>query len=239
MSNASIDAWRRARLSAAADKAGGAAALGRLLGYKSGAQITHMLHTRRAISEKTIRKIEGLRGYAGWFDEPRAIASDSDTLTAERVPADQPAHYLRARAAPVTVPVLANSGSMGDGADALHEDVMMGELQLSDTWLHREVRPSSNSALRFIHAYGESMAPTFADGDVLLVDTGTRDISIDGVFVLRANGRLYIKRVRQRLDGRYEVSSDNVNVKTSDVLDGSHELDVLGRVVFAWNGRKL
>ena len=62
---------------------------------------------------------------------------------------------------------------------------------------------------------------------------------IDGVYVMAANDRLYVKRVRQRLDGSVEISSDNANVKTVDVLNGGSAVDVLGRVVWCWNGRKL
>ena len=140
----------------------------------------------------------------------------------------------------VQVPLLSNSASMGSGSEALHEDVMIGALSLSDNWLSKIVRPSLPGALRFIHGFGDSMSPTFEDGDVLLVDTGVRDPqSIDGVYVLSANNRLYIKRVRCRMDGAMEVSSDNITVKTVDVLNGGNSLDVLGRVVWCWNGRKL
>ena len=48
-----------------------------------------------------------------------------------------------------------------------------------------------------------------------------------------------VKRVRQRLDGSVEISSDNANVKTVDVLNGGSAVDVLGRVVWCWSGRKL
>lgn len=140
----------------------------------------------------------------------------------------------------VTVPVLANAGSMGGGIEALHDDVVIGALTLSENWVVKYVRPTRIAALRFIHGFGDSMSPTFEDGDILLVDTGVRDPqAIDGVYVLSANSRLYIKRVRCRLDGATEVSSDNPNVKTVDVLDGGTNLDVLGRVVWCWNGRKL
>ena len=84
------------------------------------------------------------------------------------------------------------------------------------------------------------MSPTFSDGDVLLVDVGSRDpASHEGVYVLEVQGKSYIKRVRMRMDGSLEVSSDNVNIKTVDVLNGDHEVQVKGRVVWAWNGRKL
>lgn len=140
----------------------------------------------------------------------------------------------------VHVPLLANAGSMGLGIDVQHEDVLVGQIALSEQWVSRRLQPTSTEALRFIHAYGDSMSPTFEDGDVLLVDTGMRDPkAIDGVYVMAANDRVYIKRVRQRMDGIVEISSDNPTVKTVDVLNGDHSIDVLGRVVWCWNGRKL
>lgn len=140
----------------------------------------------------------------------------------------------------VRVPLLANSGSMGVGNDQLHDDVLVGHISLSETWVSRRLQPTSQKALRFIHACGDSMSPTFEDGDVLLVDTGVVDPSmIDGVYVMSANDRLYIKRVRQRMNGSVEISSDNPTVKTVDVLNGDHSIKMLGRVVWCWNGRKL
>ena len=56
---------------------------------------------------------------------------------------------------------------------------------------------------------------------------------------IAGNDRVYIKRVRQRMDGVVEISSDNATVKTVDVLNGDHRIDILGRVVWCWNGRKL
>lgn len=140
----------------------------------------------------------------------------------------------------IRVPLLSNAGSMGPGTDVQHDDVLVGHIALSEQWVARRLQPTSPAALRFIHAYGDSMSPTFEDGDVLLVDTGMRDTkSIDGVYVMAANDRVYIKRVRQRMDGVIEISSDNPTVKTVDVLNGEHSVDVLGRVVWCWNGRKL
>lgn len=139
----------------------------------------------------------------------------------------------------LSIPVLANSGSMGDGDDQLHEEVVIGRITVSPDWAMRTLKPTGLEALRFIHGYGDSMHPTFADGDVLLVDVGVQECKVDGVYVLEANDRLYIKRVRQRMDGSFEISSDNPTVKTVDVLDGSRPVGIRGRVLWAWNGRKL
>jgi hypothetical protein len=223
--------WRRERLQAASDKAGGDAELGRMLGHKSGAQIGHMLLGRRPVTEKTIQKVEGLRGFAGWFGSTQLVqtAKQAASVNTPFLPGFEP----------LSIPLLANSGSMGPGSDQLHDEVVIGRLTVSPDWALRVVKPTKLEHLRFIHGYGDSMEPTFTDGDVLLVDLGVRDPKIDGVYVLEANDRIYIKRVRERLDGTLEISSDNPTVKTVDVLDGSTQVTVHGRVVWRWNGKKM
>lgn len=139
----------------------------------------------------------------------------------------------------IVISALHNVGSMGHGSELLEEDVIKGNLTLSLAWVNLHFKPSGPDALRFIHGYGDSMSPTFESGDILLVDTGIRDHRIDGVYVLQAHGRLFIKRVRQRMDGTTEVSSDNAAHKTVDVLNSKSPVDVLGRVVWVWNGAKL
>lgn len=140
----------------------------------------------------------------------------------------------------VQVPLLANAASMGPGSDEEHDDVLVGSITLSPDWLAKRIRPSRPEALRFIHAYGDSMHPTFEDGDVLLVDTGRCNPSgADGVYVLATDRRLFIKRVTERFNGGHDVTSDNPTVKTVQALDGGGQIRVVGRVVWVWNGRKL
>lgn len=142
----------------------------------------------------------------------------------------------------VLVPVLANCASMGAGEALLESDVIVGDLALSPHWINQYIRPQNPRELRFIHAYGDSMAPTFTDGDVLLVDTGigARDPSArEGVYVLQVDDKNYIKRVTPTFDGKLQVTSDNPSSKTVQVLNGDHQVRVLGRVVWAWNGKKL
>jgi hypothetical protein len=140
--------------------------------------------------------------------------------------------------ASVAVPMLAVTASMGRGEDQPPEDVITGTIAVSADWIAQQLRVDP-ARLRFINGYGDSMSPTFNSGDVLLVDTGINSVVVDGIYVLETDTRLFIKRVRERLDGRYEISSDNPLVKTVDELDGGHQVEVLGRVVWVWNGRKV
>lgn len=134
---------------------------------------------------------------------------------------------------------LAAVPSMGGGESLTYDgDQIIDVLPVSKSWLERNVKAKPQN-LRVITGAGDSMHPTFSDGDMLLVDVSKAKIDIDGVYVLSAHERLFIKRVRQRMDGSFEVSSDNPTVKTVDILNGDHQIQVHGRVVWAWNGRAL
>lgn len=162
---------------------------------------------------------------------------DEDLTQAERAGQLSPRPASRPL---VEIDVLAVAGSMGFGESIPDHETVINRLNVEMEWVRKNLPAVSNPGnLKVISGYGDSMAPTYNDGDILLVDTGIRTVNIDGVYVLSANQRLYVKRVRQRMDGHFEISSDNPTVKTVDVLNGDHEVTVHGRVVWAWNGRKL
>jgi phage repressor protein C with HTH and peptisase S24 domain len=139
----------------------------------------------------------------------------------------------------VVIPYLAAVASMGEGIDLASEDSVVDRMTLKRDWLRQTLPGIQTSGLAIISGKGDSMAPTFGDGDLLLIDTSIQAVDIDAVYVLSAHGRLFIKRVRQRLDGHFEISSDNPIVRTVDILNGDHEVTVHGRVVWAWNGKRL
>jgi phage repressor protein C with HTH and peptisase S24 domain len=194
------------------------------LGLRDAAYLRQMLTGLRPISEKQVEKIEDAFNEKGWFS---------------RLPTTEPGAIYSVELTAVNVPLLAASASMGDGDELQSEDVVVGRLTLSADWVQHHIKPSRPDALCFLHGMGDSMAPTFRSGDILLVDNGVRTVRVDGVYVLRAHDRLFVKRVRQRLDGQFEISSDNPNVKTIDLLGGDHPVEVLGRVVWTWAGAPL
>lgn len=139
----------------------------------------------------------------------------------------------------INLPLLNITASMGNG-DNNHDEVVVDVLRVKKSWVDKTFSNiSSVNNLSFIHAIGDSMMPTFNDGDILLVDSGVKDVTSDSVYVLEAHDRLFIKRVRRRIDGAFEISSDNPSVKTVDVLNGDHQVTIKGKVVWVWNGRKV
>jgi len=160
-----------------------------------------------------------------------ALAPRRPALTG---PAPKPAHSDDT----LYIPLLSATGSMGPGTEALAADVVMGDVPVSLTWVQMNLPRSRPEALRLVHAYGDSMRGTLESGDFALVDTDIHSVDADGVYVLEAHQRLFIKRVRQRIDGRYEISSDNPAIKQTDILNGGHEVRICGMVVYGWNGRR-
>ncbi|MBO9624031.1 MAG: LexA family transcriptional regulator [Sphingomonas sp.] len=90
-------------------------------------------------------------------------------------------------------------------------------------------------AASIIRVEGDSMEPTLSDGDEILVDGDRRDVKgKGGIFVIRLDGTLMVKRLRPAVGG-VEVVSDNSVYPTR--LCGRGEVEVIGRVV--WFSRAL
>jgi len=139
----------------------------------------------------------------------------------------------------IYIPRLNVVASMGPGNDLVAEEIIMGDVPMSRVWLARHIPNSRPEALRIIHQLGDSMQGTLWSGDFGVCDTDKINPDVDGVYVLEAHERLFIKRVTQRMDGSHEVTSDNPAVRTVDVLKGDHQVRVCGRIVYGFNGRKL
>jgi repressor LexA len=94
------------------------------------------------------------------------------------------------------------------------------------------VRPAAASMIR---VRGDSMERTLSDGDEILVDGDRRMPGPrDGLFVLRLDGALMVKRLRMA-GAQVEVISDNPRYETR--LCEADAVAVVGRVV--WLGRSL
>jgi phage repressor protein C with HTH and peptisase S24 domain len=154
---------------------------------------------------------------------------------------DAVAEDVPAYGAVVTLRIYGAEGSMGAGRFAESQDTVVGAMQVSQEWLRRNVPAvSSPKNLAVITAHGDSMEPTFRDGDILLVDRSVNDVKIDAVFVLSRADTLFVKRLQRRLNGDLVIRSDNPLFESETVPSGQlADVRVLGRVLYAWNGRRL
>lgn len=106
-----------------------------------------------------------------------------------------------------------------------------------DRWL-KALTSSRPDDLSIIRVEGDSMAPTLNDGDDILVDrAGCAEALRDGIYVLRVEDSLLVKRLAiHPLGKRVTVQSDNPAYP--DWPDcGLEDVHCIGRVI--WAGRKI
>jgi Peptidase S24-like len=143
----------------------------------------------------------------------------------------------KARSSPsvVMVPRLRIGASAGPGA-LVGDETPAARIGFEGAWL----RTLSNNpaALSIIQVSGDSMMPTLADGDDILVDRGDgADRVRDGVYVLRLDDVLMVKRLAINPVARtLTIRSDNPAYPDWTDCDPA-TVDVIGRVI--WVGRKM
>ena len=132
-----------------------------------------------------------------------------------------------------TIPAYQVFASAGHGANITDEQ-LAEPMAFRTDWLRREGFDPAKMAV--IRAKGDSMEPTITDGDVILIRLKNGEAPRDGLYVLRLDGGLFVKRLQFDLGG-VRIISDNPLYKSRDLSKTElAELDLVGRVV--WAGKK-
>ncbi len=111
-----------------------------------------------------------------------------------------------------------------------------GRLAFRRDWL-RGVTAAAPEDLAVIAVRGDSMFPTLADGDTILVDLTQRAPVRDGVYIIRFGEFVLVKRLHiDPVRRRVTISCDNENYPPLSPVDPA-DVDVGGRVI--WVGRRV
>lgn len=125
----------------------------------------------------------------------------------------------------------------GHGAVVGHEHAD-DALMFKEDWIRFELgaRPQD---LCLIRVSGDSMEPTLRAGDVILIDVRSCHPDREGIYIMRLDGMLLVKRLQALPGGKLKVSSDNAAFDSWTVskTDVGSDLVIVGRVV--WSGRRL
>jgi phage repressor protein C with HTH and peptisase S24 domain len=137
---------------------------------------------------------------------------------------------------PVSVPLLDVGASAGAGA-AVDGERTRAHVAFDPAWL-RKVASGGPDGLSIIRVEGDSMLPALADGDEILVDRcDGRQRLRDGIYVLRLEGALMVKRLAfNPVNRNVTISSDNAAYPSWPDCDPA-KVELIGRAV--WVGRRL
>jgi phage repressor protein C with HTH and peptisase S24 domain len=128
------------------------------------------------------------------------------------------------------------SASAGPGA-LVTEELGKPYFAFDERWL-KELTATGSDNLSIVRVEGDSMAPTLNAGDDILVDLGdSTDRLRDGIYVLRIDDALVVKRIALNPVGRrLTIQSDNPAYP--DWPDCSlADIKPIGRVI--WSGRRI
>ena len=142
----------------------------------------------------------------------------------------------RAAEALIAIPRYDIRASAGPGTFAEGE-TPVAHLGFDPSFL-KQLCGASPSDLSIIRVRGDSMFPSLADGDDIMVDRSAAGSRVtDGIYVLRRDDTLMVKRVAVHPGSRrLTISSDNNAYPTWPDCDPS-DVEVIGRVI--WAGRKI
>jgi len=119
------------------------------------------------------------------------------------------------------------SASAGGGSDVEFEEIE--ELEIPEQFVFMLGGERELKNIEAINVSGDSMEPTFSYNDIVFINRSKTDLNRGGIFTIRTEAGLFIKRVQTRLDGKLDIISDN-SVYSTQTLD-PNEIEVVGRVV--------
>ncbi len=130
----------------------------------------------------------------------------------------------------VLIPNYEVRGSCGPGCEGVQTRPPVKFMKVATEWLRIQAPYANFSALNIITAEGDSMLPTFRDGDLVLIDTSQKTFRSDSVYAFVKDNDIYIKRI-QRIGNGIRVISDNSDLYKPFEITGSdlETVKIIGR----------
>ena len=91
--------------------------------------------------------------------------------------------------------------------------------------------------LKIMRLSGDNMEPTILSGSLIMYDTSVLEYSGDGIYIIRYDDRITLKRVQRTSNEQYILKSENPRYQ--DVRCSLEELNILGRVINVLTSRSL
>ena len=109
----------------------------------------------------------------------------------------------------------------------LRSEQVVDSIAFRADWVKRVLHTESRDLI-LIEVDGDSMAPTVEDSDLILANLAEPRFRQDGIYLLRHDGGLEVKRIQRRPDGKMLVRSDNPKYESMIVPT----VKIIGRVIW-------
>jgi phage repressor protein C with HTH and peptisase S24 domain len=109
----------------------------------------------------------------------------------------------------------------------LRSEQVVDSIAFRAEWVKRVLNAESRDLI-LIQVVGDSMAPTIEDSDLIVANLTEPRFRQDGIYLLRHDSGLTVKRIQRRPDGKLLMRSDNPKYETMVVST----VKVIGRVIW-------
>jgi len=206
---------RETLASLARERGSSLAALSRMIGRNPS-------YLQQYITKGSPRKLE---------EEDRSVLAQFFGVEESDLGAPEEKSYIPTRGDWVEVPRLALEASAGPGAVA-DKELAFDAFRFSRKWLAEQGLEGGHLAA--VRVVGDSMEPLLREGDEVLVDTAQRPFR-DGIYLVRLDDNLLVKRVAGQGGGRLSLLSQNLAYPPISV--SAENVTLVGRVV--WKSGRL
>ncbi|NQZ28323.1 MAG: helix-turn-helix transcriptional regulator [Colwellia sp.] len=168
---------------------------------------------------------------ASWFFDP----NDNDAPLAKEGSKSELKKHLSL--GHINLPFYEVKASAGDGV-LVEAEKQTHLISFKPEWLNKEIGVNANDVFLML-VDGDSMYPTLKSGAMIMVNKHFNGLS-DGIYVMRYEQNLLVKRLQMLPKGIIKVKSDNDIYEPWEInkenLDGT-DMEIIGRVV--WSGQRM
>lgn len=112
------------------------------------------------------------------------------------------------------------------------ESAMVDQIPFQDRWLRQQLGRSAEQMV-LISVEGDSMEPTLEENDLLLIDRQQTEFTREGIYVIRLDDTLMVKRLQRQPKGFIQLISDNLNYPPITLRpDQKDAFEILGRAIW-------
>ena len=124
--------------------------------------------------------------------------------------------------------------SAGGGSWTMDQTIVE-QMPFQDRWLRQQLGRSADQMV-LVSVEGDSMEPTLEENDLVLIDRQQTEFAREGIYVIRLDDMLMVKRLQRQPKGLIQIISDNFNYPPITLSDNCDEsFNILGKAI--WFGR--
>lgn len=129
----------------------------------------------------------------------------------------------------VTIPAMSTSLK-------IDQNLPFKGIQISQYFIDKVINLSNKALLKVYFIEDSSVESIATYGSLVLIDTECKEIAKDGVYLLKINDQIALRKVTVILTGGYSISSD-LSASQLVTKEDLSKVSVLGKALYVWQGK--